>query len=510
MAAAALADPLARALFADGRPPRSEVSDDEVADYHARNPLRFAASRPDPHGWRSPSRVGPPLEQVRVRDRRASARRRAAPRLPGVAGRAPRRAGPARRRLRASRRPAPTRQHPPALIGHAYSLPGHRRHQDRRGPRGFRTARSCTPPPVPPPRTVRPNRCWAVVAAMIAEALAGSRRRRPRGGHRFGRPDRPARAEPSARSTSIAGKGSRCGTGSRLRCPVCRCGWAATGCAWPWASIGAAPDGVRVSCWPWWYPPVSAADWCSTARRMPGAPAMPATSVTWWSSGTASRAHAGATAVSRRSRPGHGWCTGRGPTVGPHRRAPARASWPTRRRPATRSRCRRFGRGATGLAMMIASVAAVCDLDLVIVGGGVAKSGHVLFDPLRAALAGYAGLDFLAGLRVVPAELGGNAGLVGAARLAGTYETCLAGHRRHLRSAVLADRALSRYPWCRSTEDRRSPSNRSKVREHPGGPRRRTRHYRRRSLPVDPNAPCRFLRRGVRRSSGDHRRYVEP
>jgi glucokinase len=80
---------------------------------------------------------------------------------------------------------------------------------------------------------------------------------------------------------------------------------------------------------------------------------------------------------------------------------------------------RAFGRGATGLAMMIASVAAVCDLNLVIVGGGVAKSAHVLFDPLRAALAGYAGLDFLAGLRVVPAELGGNAGLVGAARLAG-------------------------------------------------------------------------------------------
>jgi glucokinase len=64
-------------------------------------------------------------------------------------------------------------------------------------------------------------------------------------------------------------------------------------------------------------------------------------------------------------------------------------------------------------------VAAVCDLDLVIVGGGVAKCGHVLFDPLRAALADYAGLDFLAGLRVVPAELGGNAGLVGAARLGG-------------------------------------------------------------------------------------------
>jgi glucokinase len=79
---------------------------------------------------------------------------------------------------------------------------------------------------------------------------------------------------------------------------------------------------------------------------------------------------------------------------------------------------RAFRRGATALAAMIASVAAVCDLDLVVVGGGVAKSGGLLFDPLRAALGDYAGLDFLAGLRVVRAELGGEAGLVGAARLA--------------------------------------------------------------------------------------------
>ena len=78
-----------------------------------------------------------------------------------------------------------------------------------------------------------------------------------------------------------------------------------------------------------------------------------------------------------------------------------------------------FRRGATALAAMIASVGAVCDLDLVVIGGGVAKSGGLLFDPLRAALADYAGLDFLADLRVVPAGLGGEAGLVGAARLAG-------------------------------------------------------------------------------------------
>jgi glucokinase len=78
---------------------------------------------------------------------------------------------------------------------------------------------------------------------------------------------------------------------------------------------------------------------------------------------------------------------------------------------------RAFHRGATALAAMIASVGAVCDLDLVVIGGGVAASGPVLFDPLREALAGYAGLEFIRGLRVVPAALGGDAGLIGAAAL---------------------------------------------------------------------------------------------
>jgi len=79
---------------------------------------------------------------------------------------------------------------------------------------------------------------------------------------------------------------------------------------------------------------------------------------------------------------------------------------------------RAFRRGATAVAATIASVGAVCDLDLVVIGGGVAKSGALLFDPLLEALAVHARLDFLRGLRVVPAELGGDAGLVGAAALA--------------------------------------------------------------------------------------------
>ena len=79
---------------------------------------------------------------------------------------------------------------------------------------------------------------------------------------------------------------------------------------------------------------------------------------------------------------------------------------------------RAFYRGARAVAAMIASVGAVCDLDLVVIGGGVAKAGKLLFDPVRQTLTSYAGLDFLHDLRVVPAELGGDAGLVGAAALA--------------------------------------------------------------------------------------------
>lgn len=78
---------------------------------------------------------------------------------------------------------------------------------------------------------------------------------------------------------------------------------------------------------------------------------------------------------------------------------------------------RAFTRGATAVAAMIASVGAVCDLDLVVIGGGVAKAGALLFDPVRKGLALYAGLSFLRDVRVVPAELGGDAGLVGAAAL---------------------------------------------------------------------------------------------
>lgn len=77
VAAAALADPLARALFARITDD-VDVSDDDIADYHARNPLRFAA-RPRVHGWRAPAEV-PTLGDVRPAlsaHLRGAARRRA-------------------------------------------------------------------------------------------------------------------------------------------------------------------------------------------------------------------------------------------------------------------------------------------------------------------------------------------------------------------------------------------------------------------------------------------------
>jgi len=77
-----------------------------------------------------------------------------------------------------------------------------------------------------------------------------------------------------------------------------------------------------------------------------------------------------------------------------------------------------FDRAAQALAAGIAATATLVELELVVVGGGVAAAGEVLFAPLRWHLAGYATLPFAAGLRVEPAVLGTDAGLVGAAALA--------------------------------------------------------------------------------------------
>jgi [acyl-carrier-protein] S-malonyltransferase len=79
VAAAALGDPLARAMFALVTA-AVDVTDADVADYHARNPLRFAAPADDGNGWRTATVDAPPLQSVRpsiVDHLRGAARRRA-------------------------------------------------------------------------------------------------------------------------------------------------------------------------------------------------------------------------------------------------------------------------------------------------------------------------------------------------------------------------------------------------------------------------------------------------
>jgi glucokinase len=74
-----------------------------------------------------------------------------------------------------------------------------------------------------------------------------------------------------------------------------------------------------------------------------------------------------------------------------------------------------FERAARALAAGIAATASLVELQTVVIGGGVSQSGEVLFAPLRRALTEYATLPFVRNLEVVSAQLGTDAGLVGAA-----------------------------------------------------------------------------------------------
>jgi glucokinase len=77
-----------------------------------------------------------------------------------------------------------------------------------------------------------------------------------------------------------------------------------------------------------------------------------------------------------------------------------------------------FDRAADALACGIVAAAALLDLDLVVIGGGVAAAGAVLLDPLRKHLRHRASLDFVRRVQVLPGTLGRDAGLIGAARAA--------------------------------------------------------------------------------------------
>ncbi|MFJ8199483.1 ROK family protein [Streptomyces sp. NPDC096152] len=82
-----------------------------------------------------------------------------------------------------------------------------------------------------------------------------------------------------------------------------------------------------------------------------------------------------------------------------------------------------FERAAQALAAGIAATATLVEIDIAVIGGGVGKAGDVLLTPLRKALREYATLSFVRGLTVVPAQMGTDAGLVGAAAAALTART---------------------------------------------------------------------------------------
>ncbi|KUO16498.1 ROK family protein [Streptomyces dysideae] len=77
-----------------------------------------------------------------------------------------------------------------------------------------------------------------------------------------------------------------------------------------------------------------------------------------------------------------------------------------------------FARAAQALAAGIAATATLVEIDIAVIGGGVGKAGDVLFTPLRKALSDYATLSFVQRLTIAPAQMGTDAGLVGAAAAA--------------------------------------------------------------------------------------------
>ncbi|MEL5959508.1 ROK family protein [Streptomyces sp. CLV115] len=77
-----------------------------------------------------------------------------------------------------------------------------------------------------------------------------------------------------------------------------------------------------------------------------------------------------------------------------------------------------FERAAQALAAGIAATATLVEIDIAVIGGGVAGAGDVLFTPLRRALRQYATLSFIRQIEVAPAVMGTDAGLVGAAAAA--------------------------------------------------------------------------------------------
>ena len=76
-----------------------------------------------------------------------------------------------------------------------------------------------------------------------------------------------------------------------------------------------------------------------------------------------------------------------------------------------------LARAGEALGVAIASATHLLDVEVVSVGGGLSQAGPLLFDPLEEAFRRHARMEWARAVRVVPAALGQEAGLVGAAAL---------------------------------------------------------------------------------------------
>jgi len=72
----------------------------------------------------------------------------------------------------------------------------------------------------------------------------------------------------------------------------------------------------------------------------------------------------------------------------------------------------------TEVGAALASVVWILNPDTIVIGGGVAKAGDLIFDPIRRAICGRTQKVIHEQLRVVPAALGNDAGIIGNAVLA--------------------------------------------------------------------------------------------
>ena len=77
-----------------------------------------------------------------------------------------------------------------------------------------------------------------------------------------------------------------------------------------------------------------------------------------------------------------------------------------------------WNRVAEYLGTVLASIVYLLNPDAIVVGGGVAHAGEVLFEPLRERVRSMLSKEFFERFDILPAELGNTAGIIGSAALA--------------------------------------------------------------------------------------------